>query len=172
MTGGILTIGGVQIAVAGVTVGGVLVTEGVMVGTAAVMRMGDDWNNFTYFADSSGNGSGELTPQNLMNELANSGVKYNPNDVIMVTKTPDGKLVWLEKGNNKSGFMHIFRKHANDFAKRGIKDIPTFLHKTLQNTPIRTGTNRAGPFAEFLIEGSKYTVAYGTNGYIVSFYPS
>lgn len=38
-----------------------------------------------------------------MNELAESGVKYNPDDVPAVTKTDDGKLLWPGKGNSKSG---------------------------------------------------------------------
>ena len=31
---------------------------------------------------------------NLLDELANSGVKYNPEDIVAITKTADGKLVW------------------------------------------------------------------------------
>lgn len=34
----------------------------------------------------------------LLDELASSGVKYNVNDVVAITKTADEKLVWLEKG--------------------------------------------------------------------------
>ena len=30
---------------------------------------------------------------NLLDELANSGVKYNPEDIVAITKTADGKLV-------------------------------------------------------------------------------
>jgi len=28
-----------------------------------------------------------------------------------------------------------------------------------------------GPFADYLVDGNIYRVAYGTNGFIVSFYP-
>ena len=54
---------------------------------------------------------------------------------------------------------------------RGINDIPSFLNKTLQEVPVATGINKAGPYADYLIDGKKYRVGYGTNGYIVSFYP-
>lgn len=37
---------------------------------------------------------------NLLDELANSGVKYNPEDIVAITKTADGKLVWLENGTD------------------------------------------------------------------------
>jgi hypothetical protein len=37
--------------------------------------------------------------------------------------------------------------------------------------PVKAGVNKAGPYAEYLIDGSKYRVVYGTNGYVVSFFP-
>ena len=33
-----------------------------------------------------------------MDELANSGVKYNPDNIVAITKTADGRLVWFENG--------------------------------------------------------------------------
>ncbi len=106
-----------------------------------------------------------------MDELASSGVKYNPDDVIAVTKTADGKLLWLEQGNTKSGLTHILERHADDFASQGIDDIPQLLNDVLKNTPIKTGSNSKGLFADYVLNGNTYRVAYGTNGYIVSFYP-
>lgn len=106
-----------------------------------------------------------------MDELAQSGVKYSADDVVMVTKTPEGKLMWLEKGNSSSGLNHIVDGHASHFTARGVDDISGFLNRLLQETPVKTGMTKAGPYAEYLIDGSKYKVAYGTNGYVVSFYP-
>ena len=56
-----------------------------------------------------------------MKELADSGVKYNPDDVVMITKTPDGTLVWLEKGSSSTGLQHIIDRHAEHFVQRGIE---------------------------------------------------
>ncbi len=112
-----------------------------------------------------------LKPQNLMDELAQSGVKYAPEDVVTVTKTPDGRLMWLENGNGSSGLKHILDGHATDFANRGINDIPGFLNKTLQETPFNIGKGIQGPFADFMINGSNYRIVYGTNGYVVTFFP-
>lgn len=117
-------------------------------------------------------GSGALLDNKLMSELAESGVKYNVDDVIMVTKTADGKLVWLEKGSDSAGLKHIINNHATNFADRGITDIPKFLEETLKSTPTRMGSSSKGMFAEYIINGKEYTVAYGNNGFIVSFYPS
>ena len=112
-----------------------------------------------------------LKPQNLMDELAMSGVKYTPDDVLMVTKTPDGKLMWLEKGHAKSGLEHITQRHAKNFADRGVDNIPEFLNRTLKEKPINIGRTHDGPFADYLIDGKKYRLVHGDNGYIVSFYP-
>ena len=107
----------------------------------------------------------------LFDELASSGVKYNPEDVVSVFKRPDGTLMWLEKGNDTSGLTHIINRHADDFAAKGIDDIPSLLEKVLSTDPIRTGNGLKGPFADFSFAGSVYKVVYGTNGYIVTFYP-
>ncbi|HHQ0978202.1 TPA: LXG domain-containing protein, partial [Listeria innocua] len=114
-------------------------------------------------------GANKHLNKNLLDELATSGVKYNPEEVVMITKNLDGKLLWLEKGNNKAGLKHIVDGHAVDFEARGIKDIPSFLNEVLKNKPIKTGDGKNGPFANYLIKGVKYRVAYGTNGFIVSF---
>ena len=109
--------------------------------------------------------------QSLMRELASSGVKYNASDVVMITRTPEGKIVWLEKGNNLAGLRHIEVRHASDLASRGIADIPGSLTQIMNTTPINVGTKAGGHFADFIFNGNTFRVVYGTNGYIVSFFP-
>ena len=109
--------------------------------------------------------------EQLMKELAESGVKYSPDDVIMLAKTKDGKLLWLETGNEKNGLRHIIKEHSTDFQKRGVYDIPEFLERTLEMEPIKIGSNARGYYANYVVDGKKYKVIYGFNGYIVSFYP-
>jgi len=76
---------------------------------------------------------------NLLDELANSGVKYNPDDVVTVVKNSDGNLMWLENGNSKAGLQHIMERHADDFAAQGVNDIPGLLEDVLSTNPIKTG---------------------------------
>ncbi|WP_228465439.1 hypothetical protein [Listeria seeligeri] len=100
-----------------------------------------------------------------------SGVKYNPDDVIMVTKNTEKGLLWLEYGNNKTGLNHIEVRHANDSSKRGIKNIPEFVYDMLKNKPINIVESSRGVNATYLVNGKKYLIAYGKNGFIVSVYP-
>jgi len=106
----------------------------------------------------------------LLDELAKSNVKYNPQKVIAVVKTVDDKLLWLEQGNHTSGLVHILERHADDFAVQNITDIPQLLSDILKTSPVKTGRNAKGSFADFVFNENTYRVAYGTNGYIVTFY--
>lgn len=114
-------------------------------------------------------------PQKLMDELKNSGVKYNEKDVILVAKNYEGKLLWLEKGNGGTGLRHIIERHQKDFDSQiNILDL---LMKILPTKPIkhfsRARDNRLELADVFLYKANSkiYLVAYGDNGYIVSFYP-
>ena len=107
----------------------------------------------------------------LLDELAKSNVKYNPDDVIAVYKNSEGKLMWLETGNSKAGFRHILERHEADFAGKGINDIPDLLEKVLSTEPVNIARDDRGFNAVYMVDGNEYKVAYGTNGFIVSFYP-
>ena len=113
---------------------------------------------------------GYFLDRGLMEELENSGAKYTPENVMYIVKTPDGMLQWLETGNESSGWMHIER-HATDFQRRGVDDPYSFLCEVLQTQPTERGIRPTGPYATYMVDGEKYTLAHGTNGYIVSFYP-
>lgn len=113
----------------------------------------------------------DLKPQALLDELMNSGEKCNLDEVIVVTKTTDGMLLWLEQGNTKTGLTHIQGRHSGDFASQGVDDIPQLINEILKTDPIQKGQNQKGLYADYVLNGNTYRLAYGTNGYIVSFYP-
>lgn len=105
----------------------------------------------------------------LLKELAESGVKYTEEDVILIYKNADGSLMWLEKGTESAGLEHILTKHAKEF--EDVNDVPALLENVLKTNPIKTGITNAGRYADYVFDGTTYRVAYGTNGFIVSFYP-
>ena len=114
-----------------------------------------------------------LKPVDLMRELANSSVNYTESNVIMVTKASNNQLMWLETGNNRAGFAHIIYEHAADLTSKGIPTdaIPIVIKQMLQTPPIATGATSVGPYADYLFLGNRFRLAYGQNGFIVSFYP-
>ena len=118
-----------------------------------------------------------LKPQNLMDELASSGVKYNPDDVIAVTKTADEKLVWLENGTDTAGLNHIITEHADDFLNKGItqEQIPDYVMNALENGKIvgYQGRGTGRPIYEFTYNGEihKVAITVGDNGFVVGANP-
>uniref|UniRef100_UPI000C06F7C1 RHS repeat domain-containing protein n=1 Tax=Tepidibacter mesophilus TaxID=655607 RepID=UPI000C06F7C1 len=113
----------------------------------------------------------------LLDELASSGAKYSPDDVLAVTKTVDGKLAWLETGNSKAGMKHIL-DHADDFANKGIQQsqIKDLVMESLTNGKIvgYQGKGTGRPIYEVMFNGKKYhtAITVGSNGFIVGANPT
>jgi len=63
-----------------------------------------------------------LDRDTLIAELEAAGIKHNPDEILRIAKKPDGTIVFLENGNAKSGWQHVRKKHANEFANRGISE--------------------------------------------------
>lgn len=114
-----------------------------------------------------------LKPKELLRELEQSDYKYTKADIVMITKNYSGKLMWLEKGNMKSGLRHIEYRHRKDFGEN--VNIPVLAKKILQLKPIKHIVKKHGKqLADVYLykhNDTVYLVAYGDNGYIVSFYP-
>jgi len=116
--------------------------------------------------------------KNLVDQLLKEGVKHNPDNILRIGQTSNGRIVFLETGNNAAGFQHIINEHANDFTNRGIatKQIPDLLMKALSDNKIvgfqGAGTGR--PIYETIFNGVKQLVAItvGNNGYIVGANPA
>ena len=114
---------------------------------------------------------------NLLDELANSGVKYNPEDIVAITKTADGKIVWLENGTDTAGLNHIITEHADDFLNKGItqEQIPDYVMNALENGKIvgYQGRGTGRPIYEFTYNGEihKVAITVGNNGFIVGANP-
>ncbi|WP_131769674.1 WXG100 family type VII secretion target [Candidatus Protofrankia californiensis] len=107
----------------------------------------------------------------LMAELAASGVKHTPEEIIQIGRDPAGRIVFLEQGNERAGFEHILRRHQSEFEQAGIaKDqIPEFIMRALtEGRPV--GSQRATPILEVEFGGRLHNVAAttGGNGYVVS----
>ena len=96
--------------------------------------------------------------------------KYNPEDIVAITKTADGKLVWLENGTDTAGLNHIITEHADDFLNKGItqEQIPDYVMNALENGKIvgYQGRGTGRPIYEFTYNGEihKVAITVGNNG--------
>lgn len=116
----------------------------------------------------------------LYRELANSGNKFNKNEVIFVTKDKSSQLLWLEKGNMSTGLEHIVYRHVNDFQKLhtiSAKNIVCHTKEIITNgrieytkSVVRNGYNGFEKLYNY--NGEYYLLTgIGGNGYIISAYP-
>lgn len=113
----------------------------------------------------------------LINEVISNGDKISPNKVVMITRDPNGKIVWLEEGNNNSGLQHIINEHGHEFNGKGISnnDIPDYvLEAVYQGNIVGTqGKRNPRTVYEFVYNGvtQRIAVQVGSNGYIVGANP-
>ncbi|MDF3049597.1 MAG: hypothetical protein K0R87_1235 [Pseudonocardia sp.] len=113
----------------------------------------------------------------LIAEAQAAGHKMHPAEVLQIGRAPDGRVVWLERGDGNSGLSHILRAgRIANFADRGVPlpDIPGLaLRAVTEGTQL--GRVREGGVAyEVALSDGRRTpvvVVVGSNGYIVTARP-
>ena len=115
--------------------------------------------------------------QALVDEVVAAGHKISPADVVQIAQAPDGRVVWLERGDDRAGLSHILRAgRIRDLTDCGVAytEIPGLAVRAMTHG-IRLGTVRNGGEAYNVDLGGgrrvKVVVVIGSNGYIVSAYP-
>ena len=109
----------------------------------------------------------------LIDEVVASGEKISPDDVVMITRDPSGKIIWLETGTPASGLQHIVDRHGHEFNGIGISndDIPDYVLEAVYQGHIVGTQGKRSPRTvyEFIYNGKTQRIAVqiGSNGYIV-----
>jgi hypothetical protein len=110
----------------------------------------------------------------LINELSRTGAKFNPDQIVRITRATSGQITWLERGGSEAGLEHIVARHASDFAARGIStaEIPDALMAALNQGTV-VGQVKDGLIYQFVYNGTVQNVlmVVGSNGYIVTAHP-
>jgi len=120
----------------------------------------------------------EVDTEKLIGELIENGEKCNPDDVIGITKTSDGKIIWLETGTERAGLTHILTVHGDQFAQRGIDNnsISNYIMDAVSQGKIvgyQGKKDSPRPIYEFVYNGEiqRVAVQIGSNGFIVGANP-
>lgn len=112
----------------------------------------------------------------LIAELQAAGVRHNPDEILQIAKKPDGIIVFLETGNNRSGWQHIRNNHAVNFASRGIPEEElqvAVMAAVVSGRMIGTqGSSRSVYEVLFNNETQYISVEVAINGYIVGANPT
>lgn len=113
----------------------------------------------------------------LIDEVLAEGKKISPEDVVLITREPTGKIVWLENGNYRSGLKHIVDEHGRQFNGKGISndEIPNYVLEAVYQGNVVGTQGRRNPRTvyEFIYNGQKQRIAVqvSENGYIVGANP-
>lgn len=118
----------------------------------------------------------EVEREELIAQLRVSGVKHNPDDILGIARLSDGKIVFLEIGNDGAGWQHIRKEHAENFAARGIPEnqIIDAVMAAVINGRILGNQGRSRTVYEIELNGAiQYiSVQVASNGYIVGANPT
>jgi hypothetical protein len=118
-----------------------------------------------------------VNPADLAQLRAN-GVKFNSAAVFATGRNANGEVVFLEKGDQRSGLQHIIDEHGEDFKNIGVSEhqIPSVIMEALTKGVIvgYQGTGKGRPVYQIEIDGRKQNIAItvGNNGYIVGANPA
>lgn len=107
----------------------------------------------------------------LLQELTLAGIKHSPEKILRITKLTNGKIVFLETGDTRSGLQHILKNHQNQFQEKGISatEIPDLIIVALTHGTIVAYQSGNRPIYEVEFNGIIQAIAItvGENGYIV-----
>ncbi len=119
----------------------------------------------------------EAQRQALIAEAQAAGHRISPPEVVQIARAPDGRVVWLERGDERSGLSHILRAdRIDDFRREGVApaEIPALaVRAVVQGRPVGVVGRDATAYDVDVGGGQRRAIAVvvGSNGYIVSAYP-
>ena len=109
----------------------------------------------------------------MFNQLSASNTKFNKENTMWIVRKADGKICWLESGNESSGFKHIMQQHpVSQFATFNVSSelgVSSLIYKTISESyPV--GTYGSGGLVYSLGNQKYLNIVISSNGYIVNAY--
>ncbi len=98
-----------------------------------------------------------MSNENLVVELQTRGIKFSPDKLIKIERLNDGRIVFLEQGDSRSGLQHILNRHADQFATIGISesDIPDAIMVALVEGDFVELSSNGAEVYDFTFEGKQ-----------------
>ncbi|MBA4492902.1 hypothetical protein ACFO25_08565 [Paenactinomyces guangxiensis] len=110
----------------------------------------------------------------LFDELEAKGVKFSREASVGITRTPSGKITWLETGNSKAGLQHIMERHSKEFSSWGLNNQDEVANLILETVTTKNGVQQGGATIYDVVVGGKprkLKVVISENGFIVTAHP-
>lgn len=68
------------------------------------------------FTGTSGDG------KELIAAVQENGDSITPENVVLIARDKNNKIVWIETGNSSAGLNHIIDRHGSEFNGKGISN--------------------------------------------------
>ncbi|NUP26104.1 MAG: hypothetical protein HOQ44_05310 [Nocardia sp.] len=111
----------------------------------------------------------------MIDELEQSGVKFSREDIVSIGRDADGKIIFLERGNDRAGLEHILR-HSGEFGDKGISEseIANVVMKAVTEGELVGTQGKNRPVYEIMHNGQplRIAVTVGSNGFVVGANPA
>lgn len=127
--------------------------------------------------------SNDPLAKDILDDMKNKNINFTKERIVFAARLENGNHIFLEKGNSKSGLIHINERHGDDFS-RAFKDqnvnnsnLSSFLYDTITKgklvSSIRRDTNGKEGYRSVYYYKGKRTVVYSIagNGYIIESRP-
>lgn len=120
----------------------------------------------------------EATRDALIAQAAAAGLKIDPTQVVYIDRAPDGRIIWLQRGDQRSGLGHLLRaERIKNFTDIGVApaDIPGLAVRAVTAGTLLGTIRRDDAVYDVDIGGGQHrriVVIISDNGYIVSAYPA
>lgn len=123
------------------------------------------------FTGTSGDG------KELIAAVQENGDSITPENVVLIARDKNNKIVWIETGNSSAGLNHIIDRHGSEFNGKGISndELPTYIMEAVTKGTIvgQQGKRNPRSIYKFEYNGKEQYVAIqvSENGFIVSANP-
>jgi hypothetical protein len=116
----------------------------------------------------------------ILDDMSNKGIDFTKDKIEFAARLENGNNIFLEKGNEKSGLIHINIRHGDDFSRAFDVDksnLSSFLYDTITKGKLvssirRDGNGKEGYRSVYYYQGKRTVVfSIAGNGYIVESRP-
>lgn len=111
----------------------------------------------------------------LILQVKAKGYRISSGKVLAIGRRKDGKIIWIETGNDSTGLQHIIQAHGHEFTSHGISldSIPSYVLRVALRGKVVGYMKTSNPLPREVyrvrINGKvKYVaISVSDNGYIV-----
>ena len=73
--------------------------------------------------------SNDPLAKDILDDMKNKNINFTKERIVFAARLENGNHIFLEKGNSKSGLIHIIERHGDDFSRADDQSEPGADHR-------------------------------------------